>query len=95
MIEEVSDLEEISTELLKIEKSKRTKTKQKPRMSKDCGIKSKDVTYIEGIPEGEEREKGTKRIFQTIMTEFPQSNVWEQITDPRSSATISRINAKK
>lgn len=74
MIEEVSDLEEISTELLKIEKSKRTKTKQKPRMSKDCGIKSKDVTYIEGIPE-EEREKITKRIFQAIMTEFPQSNV--------------------
>lgn len=72
MIEEgLSDLEEISTGLLKIEKSKRTKAKQKPRISKDCGIKSKDVTYIEGIPEGEEREKGTKGIFQTIITEFP------------------------
>ena len=51
--------------------------------------------HIQGIPEGEEREKGTKGLFQTIMTEFPQSNVWKQITDPRSSETISRINAKK
>ena len=34
-----------------------------------------------GIPEGEEREKGTKAIFEAIMTEdLPQINVRHQTT---------------
>ena len=40
-----------------------------------------------GIPEGQEREKGTEVIFKSIMTEnFSQINVTYQTKDPRSSA---------
>ena len=41
-------------------KNQRTKTKQKLRMSKDCGIKSKDVTY-RGNTRRRRKRKGNKR----------------------------------
>ena len=41
---------------------------------------------IMGIPEGEEKEKGTKTIFEGIMIEnFPQLNVSHHVTDSGTS----------
>ena len=53
----------------------RTKTERKEnRISKDCGITKKGMTYVVmGLPGGEEREKRKEEIFETRMTEnFPK-----------------------
>ena len=48
------------------------------------------------IPEEEEREKGTEKIFETIMTEnFPPINVRHQTTNPGSSETTKLNKCQK
>lgn len=52
--------------------------------------------HIMRMPEGEEREKGTEEIFETMMTEnFPKlmSDIKPEIQEARK--TPSRINVKK
>ena len=47
----------------------------------NCGTTTKSNTQVMCIPEGEEREKRTKEIFETVTTEnFSQINVRYQIT---------------
>ena len=74
-VERISYLEDISIETSKTEKQREQglEKKKQNRISKDCGTTTKGVTCLMGTLEGDEREKGTKEIYETIMTEnFPK-----------------------
>lgn len=60
--------------------------KNSKNISKDCGTNYRKYnTCIPVIPEGEEREKGTEEIFETMIENIPQVNIRHQTTDPGSS----------
>ena len=49
-----------------------------------------------GITEGEETEKGTEEIFETIMMEkFPPINVRHQTSDPGGSENTKQCKCQK
>lgn len=49
-----------------------------------------------GIPEGEEREKGTEEIFETVMTKiFHKLASDAKPQNQEGQKTLKRINAKK
>ena len=81
---------------MRFEKSKRTKTKQNPGISKDSGTNSKGVTYIYSgnIRNRRKRNGNIRNTLNYNDWEFLQINVRHQTTDPGGSETISRINAK-
>ena len=64
--ERISELEDISLEISKIEKQTE---KKKQNIKEQCNNYKKSNLCVMGTPEGEEREKATHQIFKTIMTE--------------------------
>ena len=71
--ERIFELEDVSVEISKTEKRREKRLEKKPRVEQNCETAIKGVNIcITGIPEGEERETGTERISETIMTDnFP------------------------
>lgn len=52
--------------------------KEQDKISKNCGIISKGVTCVIGIPNGEEREKAAEEIFKVIMAKTFQK-YWQRV----------------
>ena len=60
------------------------------RVSENSGTMKCTNIHIIGVPEGEEREKGTEKIFQEIIAEnFP--NMGKEPTHSNPGSTMSTI----
>lgn len=101
--ERIFELEDLSIETIKTEKwreqsgknkqiNKQTNKQKQNRTSKDCGITTKGVTCIMGIPEGEERNR--INIWNINTENFPKlmADTKPQIQEPQRMP--SRISAK-
>ena len=77
--ERISELKDLSQKTPKPEKQRLKKKNKKISNGQRCDI------HVMRIPEGEEKEKGTEEMFETIINNFPQVNVRHQTTDPGSS----------
>ena len=78
--ERISDLEDRMVEFTAVEHNKEKRMKRNEDSLKDLwdNIKRNNIRII-GVPEGEEREKGPKKIFEEITVEnFP--NIGKEIT---------------
>lgn len=53
-----------------------------------------NVTWITGIPEGDERENGTEQIFDVITVENFPKLMTKQTTHPKDQRTLGTINSK-
>lgn len=68
----ISELENISVEISKSAKQKEQRLKKKKQTTeypRTVGQLQKCYIHLLGMPEGEEREKGTEKIFETTITE--------------------------
>ena len=92
--ERISELEDISMEYSKMEKQREKRQGEKTEQNIQGlwdNSKRHDI-YVVGIPEGEEREKGTEEMLETNNRESLQINVCKpQIQE--AQRTISKINA--
>ena len=71
--EQISDLEDRKVEFTAAEQNKEKRMKRNEDSLRDLwnNIKSNNIRII-GVPEGEEREKGSEKIFEEIIVEnFP------------------------
>ena len=71
--ERISDLEDRMVEFTAVEQNKEKRMKRNEDSLRDLwnNIKCKNILII-GVPEGEEREKGPKKIFEEIIVKnFP------------------------
>ena len=66
--ERISDLEDRMVELTAVEQNKEKRMKRNEDSLRDLwdNIKCNNICII-GVPEGEEREKGTEKIFEEII----------------------------
>ena len=95
--ERVSDLEDIMVEFTAMEQNKEKRMKRNEDSLRDLleKIKCNNIRII-GVPEGEEREKGRKKIFKEIIVEnFP--NMGKKIATQVQEAqrVLYRINPKR
>ena len=80
--EQISDLEDRMVELAAVEQNKEKRMKRNEDSLRDLwdNIKHNNIRII-GVPEGEEREKGPKKIFEEIIVEnFP--NMGKEVATP-------------
>ena len=75
--ERISDLEDRMVEFTAVEQNKEKRMKRNESNLRDLwdSIKRTNIRII-GVPEGEEREKGPKKIFEEIIVET--SLTWER-----------------
>ena len=66
-------MEDRSLEITDVEQKREKRLKRnEDSLRKLCDIVKNTNIYIIGVPEGEEREKGTEKIFQEVIAEnFP------------------------
>lgn len=82
MEERISDIEDRNLEITQMEEERDLRLKRNERTLQELSdsIRKSNIRIM-GIPEGEEREKGTENIFKQIVDEnFP--NLWTEL-DPR------------
>ena len=95
--EQISDLEDRMAEFTAVEQNKEKRMKRNEDSLRDLwdNIKCNNI-HIIGVPEGEEREKGPKKIFEEIIVEnFP--NMGKEIATQVQEAqrVPGRINTRR
>ena len=95
--ERISDLEDRMVEFTAVEQNKEKRMKRNEDRLRDLwdNIKYNNIRII-GVPEGEEREKGPKKIFEEIIVEnFP--NMGKEVATPVEEAqrVPYRINPRR
>nr|ACC62065.1 hypothetical protein [Rhinolophus ferrumequinum] len=97
MDERISDTEDRNLEITQMEEDRDLRLKRNERTLQEFSdsIRKSNIRIM-GIPEGEEREKGTENIFKQIVDEnFP--NLWTEL-DPRiqgANRTPNYLNPKR
>ena len=89
----ISEPEDISVETCKTKKQMEQRLKKNPEQN-ILGLWSNYERFnvrIMGTPEGEEREKGTGEIYETMTENFLQINLSHQTTESRSSENTKPI----
>ena len=93
--ERISNVEDKIVEITKAEQNKEKRMKRIEDSLRDVrdNIKCTNIRII-GVPEEEERKKGTEKIFEEIIVEnFP--NMGKEIVKSRKHRVLHRINPRR
>ena len=90
--EQISKVEDRLVEIMDVEqkREKRLKTNEESLRELWDNIKNTNIRII-GVPEGEEREKGTEKIFQEIIAE----NFLDMGKEPLTQQVPHKINPRR
>ena len=93
----ISDLEDRMVEFTTVEQNKENRMKRKEDSLRDLwdNIKRNNIRII-GVPEGEERKKGPKKIFEEIIVKNFPNMVKERATQVLEAQRVpGRINSRR
>ena len=93
----ISDLEDRMVEFTTVEQNKENRMKRKEDSLRDLwdNIKRNNIRII-GVPEGEERKKGPKKIFEEIIVKNFPNMVKERATQVQEAQRVpGRINSRR
>ena len=97
MEERISILEDRNTDMLQMEEERELRLKgNEESLRETTDSISKCIIRIIGIPEGEERERGTESLFKEIMAEnFPNLGKEQEIQASKANRSPKYINRQR
>ena len=97
MEERISILEDRNTDMLQMEEERELRLKRNEERLREISDSIRKCNIrIMGIPEGEERERGTERLFKEIIAEnFPNLGKEQEIAESEAKRSPKYINRQR